>query len=227
MSMQFSENFTVRGSWLAHGASRLTLAGLAFVAFGCDSEGEPAGIDAAAALVDERDGPAEVTPGGRAARASRFCVVEAHEGEPTDLAAAVEPEVTCFPRYSEAIFFAVGEQLPEDASPETHGPKTLRAAVDPAAAETHIIAYEYEHKSFGGDHIIITAPSPCSTKSKWINLSSGWQERIDSAQAFAGCNNSYHYEHVNLGGSTRNCGQACWYVGDAMHDRTSSIHWTK
>ncbi|ATB39493.1 hypothetical protein CYFUS_004937 [Cystobacter fuscus] len=191
------------------------LTGLALVLGGCGGlevaeEQEPGFEDAA---------PAQ----------AQHCVMEAvafkpEEAPPSDLPPAKQD---CFASFAEAIAFATNGavQLPPTVTPDQLTPELLETDATPTQ---NVIAVEYQHSNYGGASLIFYNASTCAQSNMFVSsMPSGWNDIISSALAFAGCNNSYHYEHVNYLGSVVNCGTACPYIGDAMNDRTSSIYWTR
>ncbi|MBK7829746.1 hypothetical protein [Nannocystis sp.] len=200
--------------------------------------------DAPEAIDDERDEP-RADPGGKdlaaAPAEARHCVVEATvvpdgvveaqvapDMDPDEVP-AVESEMTCFSRFSEAIFFATGEQLADDATPETYGPDTIASAPRDPSATTYVAGVEYQYDNWGGKSLTVTATASCLTATITLNKFSDpwWDNTVSSARAYSGCKHSYHYEDKYLGGAMKDCGTSCWYIGAALQNRTSSIRWTK
>lgn len=137
------------------------------------------------------------------------------------------PEMACFSRFADAIFFATAEELPADATPDSYEPLPL---ADRPLSATFVIGVEYDAKSWSGGNgsITYTSTSTCDQKAQSVPvLSNTWQNRISSARAFSGCLHSYHYESNYFSGAAVDCGAACSYIGDPLQNRTSSIRWTK
>jgi hypothetical protein len=169
---------------------------------------------------DQNDGLAGVL--------NRHCVIRSHavpvgEPVPEDLAPA---EQTCFPRFADAVFFATGERLDPHASPLDYEPLPIASPNDTLAA--YVIGVEFQHSWFGGSSLTFTSNVSCFG---WYHtvayVGNNWNDQISSARAYSGCGHSYHYEHANFGGSILDCRSECFYVGDAMNDRTSSLFWTQ
>lgn len=159
------------------------------------------------------------------------CVVRSHavrDGEPLRperLPAAVP---TCFPTFSAAIEFATRGRvrLPDTMTVEELDDDLLNGP-DLGTLATYVIAIEYEHINYGGASYTITNGNTCHGYQHSISsMPSGWNDVISSARAYAGCNHSYHYEHINFVGAIVDCHGTCSWIGDAMNDRTSSIRWT-
>ena len=68
-----------------------------------------------------------------------------------------------------------------------------------------------------------TASNGCDFSHWWVvsDVGSVWNDRISSAKAYSGCIHFRHFEDINYGGAVVTC--TCYYVGDAMNDRTSSL----
>lgn len=133
----------------------------------------------------------------------------------------------CFDTFAEAIsFVSKGTvQLPSNARPED----LKQADVDRmATAAVYVIGVEYEHDFYGGASLIVQSDVTCQGYIHSLSsMPYGWDNRISSAVAYAGCNYSLHYEHPSFGGAIANCGTACSQIGAAMNDRTSSIIWSQ
>ncbi|MFY0577417.1 hypothetical protein ACN28S_26595 [Cystobacter fuscus] len=160
----------------------------------------------------------------------QHCAVKAVAFQPGEEPPLNPPpaKLDCFASFAEAIAFATqgAIQLPPDATPGQLTPELVSA---PDATPTqNLIAVEYEDAYYGGRSLTFYSETSCYQSNLGTpSLSSDWNDIISSAQAFSGCNNSYHYEHVNYQGAVANCGSACTWIGDAMNDRTSSILWTR
>lgn len=225
----------------------LSLVCFNLLAFGCDADDLPLAAADDAEAVDEADadeivdgddldGPAAghvVAVDDLGVATARHCVIEAHAvtigADPADEPAPRDRQVTCFPRFADAIFFATGEQLAADATPDSYEPSTTLASrpQDPAA-DTNVIHIEFQYDDFGGSSLAYTSSYTCATKYFYDDvISASWQDRISSAKAYAGCNHSYHYENNYQGGAVKDCGKSCTYIGAALQNRTSSLRHTK
>lgn len=163
----------------------------------------------------------------------RHCVGRAQAVKPGESlpASSDQSQWECFDTFSEAISFATkgAVRLPATAKPADLEEEDLKVASAASGSSDYVIGIEYTDAGFSGNGYIFTAPGPCGTLFVG-SLPYGVNDTISSAQAFSGCNNSWHYENFNgpLGGGAQvNCGPACSYIGDAMNDRTSSIFWTQ
>ena len=153
-------------------------------------------------------------------------------------AGSTEPApAACFETFAEAAAFATRGRvvLPADARPDDIQPALLSSA---GLTGAYVIGIEYENKAFGGRSITFTSDVTCAVTDFYLPRMPvvsqpfwpwplDWNDRISSAQAFSGCNHSYHFEDVNFGGAMTDCGSGCSYIGDALNDRTSSIMWTQ
>lgn len=150
-------------------------------------------------------------------------------GEPPAKATSAVP-LQCFATFSEAIFAATNGRvrLPASATPATVNERTLNSGAGLATSSDFVIAIEYQDSNHGGNSLIVPSSVTCDGFDlSYASLSPfGWNDKISSAFAFSGCNNSFHYEHDNFGGAVFNCFTNCDNLGAAMNDRTSSILWT-
>lgn len=144
----------------------------------------------------------------------------------TDVAA---PVVQCFATFSDAMAAATGGRvrLPAAATPATVDRRTLNSGAQPSSSD-FVIAIEYADFDFGGASTIFHSSTTCNDSNHAVPdlRFFGWNDRISSALAFSGCNNSFHYENVNFSGAVIDCGTGCSNIGAAMNDQTSSILWT-
>jgi hypothetical protein len=170
------------------------------------------------------------------------CVVAAtavpKDGTDSLAAGSTEPApATCFETFAEAATFATRGRvaLPADARPDDIQPALLLSA---GLTGPYVIGIEYENRAFGGRSITFISYTTCAVGDLYTETMPvvpqpfwpwplDWNDRISSAQAFSGCNHSYHFEHVNFGGAVTDCGTGCSDIGAALNDRTSSIMWTK
>jgi hypothetical protein len=214
------------------------------LAFGCDADDGLIDLDDPAAFDGERDSPeaddderdeshadrggmdlASVPAGGR------HCVVEATvvpDGVDPATVQAADSKMTCFSTFANAIFSVTGERLSADATPETYEPAAITSTATQAAK--YVSGVEYQLSSWGGASLTIYGSATCLTANSLVlNKFSDpwWDNRVSSAKAYSGCQHSYHYENMYLGGAVKDCGASCWYIGDPLQNRTSSIRWTK
>lgn len=167
------------------------------------------------------------------------CVVAATavaKGSTASLAAVpAEPApATCFATFAEAATFATrgAVQFPADTRPGDIRPDQLSTFSSP-----YVIALEYANNGFSGRSLHVTSEVDCRTSSIYLEKMPveyvfglpifDWDNKISSAQAFGGCNHSYHYEDISFGGAGVDCQNGCNYIGDALNNRTSSIQWTE
>jgi hypothetical protein len=132
----------------------------------------------------------------------------------------------CFPTFSQAIDFATASRvtLPSNATPGDLDESLM--PITPGGAR-YVLGVEYRHSNFRGSTYTFYGSTTCLTNSYTMNrMPRGWNDEISSAKAYSHCNHSYHWEHINLRGSVRDCGRSCGTLG-AMNDRTSSIRWTE
>jgi hypothetical protein len=98
-----------------------------------------------------------------------------------------------------------------------------------AASYPIVIAIEYTDDDYEGNTIVYTTPYGCDsdwTDADWYvnEFPSGWNDEIESFQAFAGCRPLYHM-HSYLRGPmlsfTTSYGDLLW-----MNDEASSVEWS-
>jgi hypothetical protein len=153
--------------------------------------------------------------------------VEAGKAPPAEASAA---QVDCFATFAESISFAThGEvRLPPTATPADLKMEALALST----TQSKVIGFEYEHVGFGGRSYTHYSDNDCNDGYDIYFNDLGnvlLNDTISSARTYyaSGCNHSYHYEHAGFMGSSRDCGTECFYIGDALNDRTSSIKWTR
>lgn len=99
----------------------------------------------------------------------------------------------------------------------------------PGTESTVVIGVDYDTWHY------IDVPSPkiweagtgCDPGHWWVmpNIGGQWNDRISSAKGYSGCVQFRHFEDENYAGALRNCTPNCYYIGDAMNDRTTSLQW--
>lgn len=98
--------------------------------------------------------------------------------------------------------------------------------IRPSASDT-VIGIDYDGASFVPDAFIWTVTNSvgCSTGLTYSvsSMPPGWDSRVSSAQAFAGCNSFTHYSGLSLSGDTWPCTCASM---STMNNRTRSERWT-
>src|SRR5262249_12116789 len=135
---------------------------------------------------------------------------------PTNVA---PPAVQCFATFSDAMAAATSGRvrLPASATPASVDAPTLNSGAQPSSSD-FVIGIEYADLNYGGASIIFHSSTTCDGSSHaWPDLRNlGWNDRISSALAFSGCNNSFHYEDINFSGALFNCGTGCSSLGAVM-----------
>lgn len=161
------------------------------------------------------------------------CVGTPYEVDTPEGTASTAPVLDCFATFSDAMYFATSGnvRLAENVGPATvtqemvdnptDGILGIDFDDDPADP---FFAYNYATNS-GGRSVIwrVSDPSGCLTKAYAISdlRNSGWNDRINQAYGFSGCENFIHYEHINFGGLGIPC-PACPHMFH-FTDKTSSL----
>ncbi len=164
----------------------------------------------------------------------QYCVIQAIAGDPP--ASSSTPPPTCFNTFQEALSYATDGrvQVSADFKPTDLTDAILSQGLNQFGPDTvtgsTVIGIDWTGTNYSGSPLISNVDNPdgCSQGS-WYHLNSmpsGWDNVISSAKAYQGCNHSYHYENIDLGGSILDCGTACGSMG-AMDNATSSIAWTQ
>jgi hypothetical protein len=190
---------------------------------------------------------AQQAAGRPAAAQGRHCVIQVHElpegSDPAQLAAdapaAGAPAARCFPTFAEAVQAATGltggidpNLKPGDLTDElldslAAAAATTGSAAPTAPAATRIIGVDYSGSNYSGStHTwYVNNSVGCTTGISYYYSSppSGWNDRVSSYRAYAGCVAAYHFEHANFQGAVLRCN---WCSGfGAMDNRASSWLW--
>ncbi|PJJ63730.1 hypothetical protein [Compostimonas suwonensis] len=150
-------------------------------------------------------------------------------------AASVRPvDIDCFSSEEAAIEFVTGLVVDgpltraqidafNDGSDAVGTGSRARALVAPAASV--LLGIEYADAARGGAswYLYGSSGSGCGggTTYGFPSMLSGWDNRVSSADAYAGCR-SQHYEGTSYTGSSVSCNQYCSGMG-GLNDATSSI----
>ena len=93
---------------------------------------------------------------------------------------------------------------------------------------TYILAVDYASKNCTGSTFTWKASGRCTWRKPWgygrKGMYSGWNDRVSSSKAFAGCDRNYFYEHTRYRGASlrRNGQDTCQNMSSAMDNETSS-----
>jgi hypothetical protein len=147
---------------------------------------------------------------------------------PVGMAAPAVTEAVCFDSLAEAIEYATGGTVRFAAGTSREAvlaalPERL-AAQDDAAAET-VIGIDHDVDWIDEDLVWTTSnASGCLEGGSYYteSMPSGWNDKVDAATAYQGCDRWAHYEHTEYGGALEYC--TCPNMG-AMEDETSSETW--
>jgi hypothetical protein len=154
------------------------------------------------------------------------CVVLLEHVTPSGPEARIVSE-TCFVTFSDAIRHATGGKtiLPADARPGDFTQEMLPEG--PTSTVVLGIDYDAFHYDETAGARIWEASSSCTPSLSWTvwNVGNDWNDRISSAKSYGGCHYFEHWENYYWDGAVRTCTPNCYYIGDAMNDRTSSLRW--
>jgi hypothetical protein len=161
---------------------------------------------------------------GRSATRGRHCIVRIDPVRPGQTVSTMS-DLACFATFSDAIAAATGGAV--HLSSTTAPTQLTEAMLAPATTTTQtVIGVDYVNTHYGGNTLTWYTTYGNCTSTNYYNaasMPSGWNDVVSSAHAWANCNHWYHYEHINYGGARATC--TCYYIGDAMNDRTSSEKW--
>ena len=157
----------------------------------------------------------EVAAGGSGSCVLDLVPVDVNVGVPDLRPVRVEKQ-RCFPSLSVALGFVNGDLI---------GGGSGGGGSDPGADRT-VIGIDWESPGFNGQSLVWTVggDQQCTPGAGWyINaMPSGWNDRVSSAQSFAGCNHYPHYVFEGNQGSLHNCPCASM---DVLDNETSSEKW--
>lgn len=145
----------------------------------------------------------------------------------------------CFANSSEAVAFATGNivTLPANATQEEIS-TAIRAFQAEEATEiaqngvvplsSQVVSIQWDWTNRGSTSTVFTSASLCSQtisghllSSDYTVFPSGWNDRVESAEAFAGCRGVQLWDNSNFQGATISCTPYCSTLG-AMNNATSS-----
>jgi hypothetical protein len=107
------------------------------------------------------------------------------------------------------------------------------ASKSAAALSTPLMSIDYSDWHYlGASRMWYGGPNGCDSSAGGYvaaSMPAGWDNVISSQilVATGGCDHNYHYDGTNRTGALIDCayGVGCYYIGDAMNDRTSSQWW--
>jgi hypothetical protein len=127
--------------------------------------------------------------------------------------------------------------LSPGATSSAMGPEACYATASELAAEIpssqYTIGFDYMNTNYGGTSLQWTGGAPCSSNLGYgaSSMPSGWNDDISSASSnWSNCNDWRHFENTDynkkVNGAVIDCSNNnCYYIGNAMNDRTSSETW--
>ncbi len=108
----------------------------------------------------------------------------------------------------------------------------MEGASAAAAGGNVWIGTDFGHIKFGGESWVWYAPSACSSSQGWkaAAMPAGWNDRVRSAIGNGNCRHFKHFEHINQGGASIDCGPTfegdpCFGGMGVMTAQTSSLRW--
>lgn len=129
----------------------------------------------------------------------------------------------CFATFSEAIAFASGGRIHvgPNATPKDISPESLTSGF--------VLGIDFQNGSFSGSSFTATGSTECTGGHNFAitSMPGGWDNIVSSNYPSSGCNRARHWENTSYGGALIDCrpDQNCYYIGNAMNDRTSSEEW--
>lgn len=145
----------------------------------------------------------------------------------------------CYSTLSEAVAFATNGRisLPDNVSPQRASAAIrtletnsllygLQGGITPQA--THVVSIQWDWTSKGGNSLVFTSNLTCPNTTDGHILSlmyrithPGWDNRVESAEAYAGCTSVQLWDGENMTGANITCSPYCSTLG-AMNNATSS-----
>lgn len=178
---------------------------------------------AASTLVEAREPSA--APGG-----ARFTVAWAHTQ--AEIEAGVPLRYESFGNLADAVSAATGGTVrlgPEIRARDLTDEMLRRARAGglTALASDTLISIDSDREFFTGSALLWSVPNSvgCTTGLSYSAsfMPGGWNDRVSSAQSFAGCNQNPHYQNIFFGGFSYPC--PCGSMG-FMNNQTSSERWS-
>jgi hypothetical protein len=184
--------------------------------------------------------PAQVAP--VQAKGNPHCTAQAQSTD-TPIEEAAPKGFECFPTFAQAIAAATAGrvQLPPSAQPADLTDEILAApprlqrktggisllGVSPSPNKT-VIGIDYDGVDYSSTSLTwyVDNYDGCrNNRSYYVNsMPSGWDNVVSSAVGYAGCRRFTHWNYLNRGGASKNCGLGC-YEMDVMNNATSSEDW--
>lgn len=181
---------------------------------------------------------AAATPSSSASLGGPYCAVGA---DPLIKGQSSAVDVDCFGSQAEVWEFVTGTPLPADGAPSRadvaeYNASVLAAgrasatlspdAVAASAASSVVLGVEFQDSNLTGPNLYLYANSGtgCGSGATYgfPNLGNyGWNDRVSSATAYAGCRSQHYADDVYRGGSIT-CSPTCWSM-PTFNDAATSI----
>lgn len=155
------------------------------------------------------------------AQGEKYCVTELQDG-------GGSVERGCFGSLAEAVLVATGGVVtaPSDATDADivqllRRQESLSADRIPqspnlgGARASYVIAIAYDWTNYGGDQQVLTSTlsTGCLGTSYNWTMPPAWDNRVESAQGFANCNNFTMFENADTSGARVDCASPCASFG--------------
>lgn len=129
----------------------------------------------------------------------------------------------CFNTFADAMSFVT--------KGKTHlGPNATPADLAPdALAGSNTLGIDFSDGNYSGSSFTATGDTPCTGGHNFAinSMPPSWDNVISSNYPSSGCDRARHWENTNHTGALIDCKPTnnCYYIGNAMNDRTSSEEW--
>ncbi len=153
----------------------------------------------------------------------KHCTVELAPLEPGQTTSRIVSQ-GCFATFSQAMAFASHGRVKLSAS------ATPRDLLPEMLATTYVLGIDFKDGSYSGASFTATGATGCSGGHNFAitSMPPTWDNQVSSNYPSSGCNRAVHWEDTSYGGAQKTCTSdpaTCYYIGNAMNDRTSSEQW--
>lgn len=165
--------------------------------------------------------PAQVSAASNDAVA-RHCVARLAHLEPGETTSRVL-SMACYQTFAEAIDHATNGKvhLGPNATPDQLSPEAL--------ASSYVLGIDFQHTHFSGASFTATGDTPCTGGHNFAidTMPETWNNVVSSNYPSSGCDRARHWDGTYHTGALIDCRPSlnCYYIGDAMNDRSSSEEW--
>lgn len=154
---------------------------------------------------------------------ARHCVVKLAPLEAGETSSRILAS-GCFMTFAKAIAFASNGRI-------RVGPGATPAQISPESLDaSNVVGIDFSDWHFSGASFTATGGTAGCTGGHNYAINSmpaGWNNIVSSNYPSSGCNRARHWDGTNHTGALIDCHDNldCYYIGDAMNDRTSSEEW--